>query len=96
MTERKPPGITFESEFCYRAWRHGHQVALTDVPVKLETGAQEYIFPGGTSLWGNEERIRNEEANKRLLEDLYEHDLPAIRTAVKAANARLARGAGGP
>jgi len=33
------PGITFEAEFCYRAWRHGYQVALTDIPVELETGS---------------------------------------------------------
>ncbi len=85
------PGITFEAEFCYRAWREGYQVALTDIPVKLETGAQGYIFPGGTSLWGNEARERNERANKALIEELYEPSLPAIREAVRAANAELQR-----
>lgn len=83
------PGITFEAEFCYRAWRHGYQVALTDIPVKLETGTQGYIFPGGTSMWGNEARERNERANKELIEELYEDSLPTIREAVRAANAQL-------
>jgi glycosyltransferase involved in cell wall biosynthesis len=62
------PGITFEAEYCYRAWRHGYQVALTDIPVKLETRTPGYIFPGGTTLWGNEARERNERANKELIE----------------------------
>jgi hypothetical protein len=87
-----PPGergITFEAEFCYRAWQHGYRVALTDIPVKLETGKQSYIFPGGTSLWGNDERVRNELANKRLIEELYEDSLAAIRAAVSDANAEL-------
>jgi GT2 family glycosyltransferase len=83
------PGITFEAEYCYRAWREGYQVALTDIPVKLERGTQGYIFPGGTSIWGNEARERNERANKALIEELYEDSLPAIREAVRAANARL-------
>lgn len=83
------PGITFEAEFCYRAWRHGYQVALTDIPVKLETGAQGYIFAGGTTLWANDARDRNERANKALIEQLYEHSLPAIRQAVRDANSQL-------
>lgn len=83
------PGITFDAEFCYRAWRHGYQVALTDIPVKLETGTKGYIFPGGTSIWGSEARQRNEHANKELIEELYEDNLPAIREAVRAANAQL-------
>jgi hypothetical protein len=84
------PGITFEAEFCYRAWQHGYQVALTDMPVKLETGSEGYIFPGGTSLWGLEARERNERANKELIEDLYAASLPGIREAVRVANAQLA------
>ena len=83
------PGITFEAEYCYRAWQHGYQVALTDIPVKLETGTVGYIFPGGTTMWGNEARERNERANKQLIEDLYADDLPAIREAVRAANEQL-------
>jgi glycosyltransferase involved in cell wall biosynthesis len=83
------PGITFEAEYCYRAWRFGYQVALTDIPVKLETGTQGYIFPGGTTMWGIDARERNERANKELIEELYEDSLPMIREAVRAANARL-------
>ncbi len=83
------PGITFESEYCYRAWRAGYEVALTDVPVKVETGEQGYILPGGTTLWGNEARVRNEEANKQRIEELYGADLPSIQAAVRAANRRL-------
>lgn len=85
------PGITFEAEFCYRAWRHGHQVALTDVPVKLTTGEDTYILPGGTSLWGMEARRRNERANKQLLEQLYSEHLAAIQDAVRSANRSLTR-----
>jgi glycosyltransferase involved in cell wall biosynthesis len=84
------PGITFEAEFCYRAWQHGHQVALTDIPVKITTGKQEYILPGGTSLWGKEARVRNEEANKRRLEHQYAEDLPTIQRAVRQSNQALA------
>ena len=83
------PGITFEAEYCYRAWLSGHQVALTDIPVKLETGTQGYIFPGGTTLWSNEQRIRNEETNKRLIEKLYDEHLPTIRRSIDHANAQL-------
>jgi glycosyltransferase involved in cell wall biosynthesis len=83
------PGITFEAELCYRAWDRGFQVALTDIPVKLETGAQGYIFPGGTTLWDNDARERNERANKELIEQLYERSLPAIQHAVHDANTQL-------
>jgi glycosyl transferase family 2 len=83
------PGITFEAEFCYRAWEQGFQVALTDIPVKVETGTRGYIFPGGTTLWDNDARERNERANKELIEQLYERSLPAIRHAVRDANAQL-------
>ena len=90
-----PPGetgITFDAEYCYRAWRHGYQVALTDIPVKLETGrVGGGIFPGGTMMWGTEARERNERANKQLIKELYEDSLPAIREAVRTANARLSR-----
>jgi hypothetical protein len=84
------PGITFEAEFCYRAWRHGHHVALTDIPVKMATGQQSYILPGGTSLWGMDARVRNEQANKRRLEYLYAEHLSAIQRAVRQANQALA------
>lgn len=83
------PGITFESEFCYRAWTRGYQVALTDIPAKRQTGAQSYIFPGGTIMWGNEARERNERANKQLIEDLYDDHLAAIQAAVRAGNQQL-------
>ncbi len=83
------PGITFESEFCYRAWCQGHEVAVTDIPVKLETGKQGYILPGGTTLWDNDARVRNERANKARLVELYADRLPEIQAAVKEANTRL-------
>jgi hypothetical protein len=87
------PGITFESEFCYRAWRNGHHVALTDIPVKLRTDEEAYILPGGTSLWGSEARMRNERANKQRIKELYGTELSLIRAAVREANRELARGA---
>ncbi len=83
------PGITFESEFCYRAWRAGYQVALADIPVKQQTGKVSYILPGGTSMWGSEARKRNERANKQLIRKLYDDELPAIQGAVRASNEAL-------
>jgi glycosyltransferase involved in cell wall biosynthesis len=83
------PGITFEAEFCYRAWCEGYQVALTDIPVKLQGGEQSYILPGGTSLWGNDARIRNERTNKQRIEELYGGDLELIRYEIRKANRRL-------
>jgi hypothetical protein len=83
------PGITFESEFCYRVWRAGYQVALTDIPVKQQASTVGYILPGGTSMWGNEARIRNEHANKQLIRSLYDDDLPAIQSAVRTSNRAL-------
>lgn len=85
------PGITFESEFCYRAWTRGYQVALTDLPVKMETGDTSYIMPGGTSLWGLDERNRNEIANKQRIEDMYVGQFAAIQAAVADANQTLVR-----
>lgn len=83
------PGITFEAEFCYRAWLNGHQVALTDIPVKRESGDDNYILPGGTSLWGKDERGRNERANKALIKSIYGPSLPAIQASIRSANVRL-------
>jgi glycosyltransferase involved in cell wall biosynthesis len=85
------PGITFEAEYCYRAWQRGYQVALTDIPVKLESGEQGYILPGGTTLWANDARERNERFNKELIETLYESALPSIQQAVREANHQLRR-----
>lgn len=85
------PGITFESEYCYRAWDAGYQVALVDIPVKQQAGAESYILPGGTTMWGNEARIRNERDNKRLIVELYDDKLPTIQTAVTQANQALTR-----
>lgn len=76
------PGITFESEFCYRAWKHGYQVALTDMPVKT-------MCPGGTMLWGYRDRQRSEIRNKRRIVELHDRDLPAIQDRVKQANHQL-------
>lgn len=83
------PGICFESEFCYRAWKHGYEVALTDIPVKEGNSGQAYIFPGGTVLWGKEDRERNERQNKKRIVELYDKDLPSIQKKVQEANARL-------
>ena len=83
------PGITFESELCYRAWSRGYQVALTDIPVKLEQGDESYIFPGGTTLWDNDARVRNERANKERIVQLYDAKLPAIQRKVREANSTL-------
>lgn len=86
------PGICFESEFCYRAWKHGYQVALTDIPVKITKVEQGYIFPGGTLLWGEDDRDRNEYQNKRRIVELHDDDLPALQKKVKEANQQLING----
>jgi glycosyltransferase involved in cell wall biosynthesis len=85
------PGITFEAELCYRAWRRGYEVALTNIPVKMERGKCEYVFPGGTSLWGNAERLENEAVNKRRIVELYDRHLPSIQERVNGLNAELSR-----
>jgi len=63
------PGICFESELCYRAWQCGYQVALTDLPVKAPVDGG-YLVPGGTTLWGKEERDRNDKVNKERIVQL--------------------------
>jgi glycosyltransferase involved in cell wall biosynthesis len=83
------PGITFEAEYCYRVWRNGYQVALSDIPVKMEQGEVGYILPGGTSLWGQDARVRNERVNKMRIRELYDHELPEIQAFVKEANSKL-------
>jgi hypothetical protein len=84
------PGICFESELCYRAWRRGYQVALTELPVKapIDNG---YLLPGGTMLWAKEERDRNDALNKQRIIELHDTHLPAIQAKVRQANATLHR-----
>ena len=84
FAEPGAPGIVFESEYCLRAWQHGYQVALLDIPTK-----NRYFGTGGTMLWGRAERERNEARNKRRLVDLYEDHMPEIRRRVQEANAGL-------
>lgn len=83
------PGITFEADLCYRAWERGWEVALTDIPVKQTDGSEGYALPGGTYLWGQVARERNELANKQRLEERYADCLPTIQSAVTRANRRL-------
>jgi glycosyltransferase involved in cell wall biosynthesis len=89
FSEPGTPGICFESEFCYRAWKRGYEVALTDIPVKEGNNGQAYIFPGGTVMWGKEDRERNEYQNKKRIVELYENELPGIQERVQEANSRL-------
>jgi hypothetical protein len=67
FSEPGTPGICFESESCYRAWRHGYEVALTNIPVKEGNRGQAYIFPGGTLMWGRVDRDHNESQNKKRI-----------------------------
>jgi glycosyltransferase involved in cell wall biosynthesis len=92
LTFSKPgsPGICFESELCYRAWMHGYQVALTDLPVKAPVDGG-YLLPGGTMLWGKDERDRNDKLNKERIAQLYDKHLSAIQTQVRRANETLHR-----
>lgn len=78
------PGICFDSDYCYRVWRAGYQVALIDVPVK-----NPYYARGGTFRWGRDERDRNEARNKERLIELYDAHMPEIQQRVRESNARL-------
>ena len=42
------PGILFESEICYRAWKAGYQVGLINIPVKLDNGDRGTIVYDNT------------------------------------------------
>jgi hypothetical protein len=92
-------GRGFESEFCYRAWKHGYRVGLTNIPAKLLKGYgdESYIFPGGTLLWGRNDRERNEIENKRRIKELYDADLDMIqRSAGRPQTPRFASARPGP
>lgn len=82
------PGICFESELCYRAWLRGYQVGLTDLPVKAPFD-EDYILPGGTLLWGREERDHNEVVNKQRIFRLYGRHLHAVQAEIKQSNQAL-------
>ena len=56
---------------------------------KQQASEGSYILPGGTAMWGNEPRMRNERANKQLIRSLYDEDLPEIQRAVREANQAL-------
>lgn len=84
------PGICFESELCYRAWERGYQVGLTDLPVKAPMD-RGHLLPGGTMLWGKQERERNEELNKKRIVELHGKHLPTVQAEVKRANEMLRR-----
>lgn len=80
------PGICFESELCYRAWKRGYQVGLIDLPAKARPDGSGYILPGGTVLWAQEERCHNEQLNKQRIAQLHGEHLPAVQIKVRQAN----------
>ncbi|HJV09744.1 MAG TPA: hypothetical protein VJ653_08680, partial [Acidimicrobiales bacterium] len=84
FAEPGTPGICFESEYCLRAWTHGYQVALVEIPVK-----DRYPGQGGTLLWAREERRRNEARNKQRIVEMYDAHLADIQQRVREANAGL-------
>jgi hypothetical protein len=94
FSEPGAPGICFESEICYRAWERGYQVGLADLPVKapIDNG---YPLPGGTLLWGKQQRDRNEHFNKKRIIELHGEHLPAVQAIVEQANQTLRRRADG-
>jgi hypothetical protein len=93
FSEPGAPGICFESEICYRAWERRYQVGLIDLPVKapIDNG---YPLPGGTLLWGKQQRDRNEHLNKKRIIELHGENLPAVQAMVEQANQTLRRRAG--
>jgi glycosyltransferase involved in cell wall biosynthesis len=90
FSEPGAPGICFESELCYRAWRHGYQVGLADLPVKapMDNG---YPLPGGTLLWGKPQRDRNEQLNKQRIIELHGDYLASVQARIGQANQTLRR-----
>ena len=63
----------FESEFCYRVWKAGYQVALVDIPVKRDDADRgTMLFNEGSNAQGKGGiRQINCERNIQLMKDLY-------------------------
>ena len=78
------PGICFDSELCLRAWVHGYQVGYRFVPFKGPPN--QYSLDGGTMLFSEEARFRNQWQNHSKIFEMYGGHAPRIAELVRNAN----------
>jgi glycosyltransferase involved in cell wall biosynthesis len=88
FSEAGEPGICFDSELCLRAWMRGYHVGYSFVPFKGPPG--HYALDGGTVLFSEDVRVRNEWRNSRKIWEMYEAHAEGIEQCVREANAGLA------
>ena len=81
------PGICFDSEFCLRAWLKGYQVGYSFVPFKGPPG--HYALDGGTMLFSEVVRRRNQQRNQESIYAKYERYARHITRLVGDANERV-------
>jgi glycosyltransferase involved in cell wall biosynthesis len=87
------PGILFESEICYRAWLAGYQVALCNMPFKMDDDDRgTMIFNEGADENGkNGVRQRNCQRNINLMRYLYTKHEREISTKILELNKKHLR-----
>ena len=85
------PGICFDNELCLRAWINGYQVGYAFVPFKGPPG--HYSRDGGTVLFSDAVRRRNQLRNQMQIFETYVQHARRIDQLVREANrrARLVR-----
>jgi hypothetical protein len=81
------PGICFDSELCLRAWMKGFRVGYSFVPFKGPPG--HYALDGGTVLFTEDVRVRNEWRNAGRIWEIYGPHVDRIDALVREANAEL-------
>jgi glycosyltransferase involved in cell wall biosynthesis len=82
------PGICFDNELCLRAWMNGYQVGYSFVPFKGPPG--HYSLDGGTVLFSEDVRVKNEVRNSNRIFALYERHTQRIDALVTEANRTIA------
>jgi glycosyltransferase involved in cell wall biosynthesis len=88
FSEVGEPGICFDNELCLRAWMNGYQVGYSFVPFKGPSG--HYPADGGTVLFTNDVRARNQWRNSATIYEMYRRHARRIDGLVEEANAGLA------
>src|SRR5436853_6184908 len=88
FSEVGEPGICFDNELCLRAWMNGYQVGYSFAPFKGPPG--QYPADGGTVLFSNDVRMRNQLRNSATIYDIYGRHTTHIERLVGEANAGLA------
>ena len=80
------PGICFDSELCLRAWLNGYQVGYSFVPFKGPSG--HYALDGGTMLFSQGIRRRNQIRNQEVIYKRYAKEADRIEQLVREATHR--------